>query len=204
MKKYVVRLEAEERQRLQQLVSTGKAAAYRIRHANVLLAVDESKQGSEMKDREAARAFGVSVRSIEYVRQRFVEEGLDAALERKKQLRPSVQKMFDGEKEAKLIAVACGPKPPGRARWTLELLADRVVALKIVERCSPQTVMRTLKKTCSSLGSSRCGAYRPNVTPNSFARWRTCWRPTSGHTIRSVRSSASTRRASNWSEKRPG
>src|SRR5439155_9137964 len=147
MKKYIVRLDAEERLRLEQLIRVGKAAAYRIRHANILLAVDESQAGSKMKDVEAARAFNVGVRSIESLRRRLVEEGLDAALDRKKQVRPSVEKMFDGEKEAKLIAIACGPKPQGRARWTLELLADRVVALKIVDRCSPQTIMRTLLKT---------------------------------------------------------
>lgn len=147
MKKYIVRLDAEERLRLEQLIRVGKAAAYRIRHANILLAVDESAAGSKMTDVEAARAFNVGVRSVEWLRQRLVEEGLDAALERKKQVRPSVEKMFDGEKEARLIAIACGPKPQGRARWTLELLADRVVALKIVARCSRQTVMRTLKKT---------------------------------------------------------
>lgn len=147
MKKYSVRLEAEERSRLEQLVRVGKAAAYRIRHANILLAVDESDAGSKTTDVEAARAFNVGVRSIEWLRKRLVEEGLDAALDRRKQVRPSVEKIFDGEKEARLIAIACGPKPQGRARWTLELLADRVVALKIVEHCSRQTVMRTLKKT---------------------------------------------------------
>jgi hypothetical protein len=146
-KKYVVRLEAEERLRLEQIVGVGKAAAYRIRHANILLGVDESDAGPKMTDADAARAFNVSVRSIESLRKRLVEQGLDAALERKKQVRPSIEKMFDGEKEAKLIAIACGPKPEGRARWTLELLADRVVALKVVDRCSPQTVMRTLQKT---------------------------------------------------------
>lgn len=147
MKKYIVRLDAEERSRLEKFIRVGKAAAYRIRHANILLAVDESQDGLKMTDVEAARAFNVGVRSIELLRQRLVEEGLDAALDRRKQVRPSVEKMFDGEKEAKLIAIACGPKPQGRARWTLELLADRVVALKIVERCSRQTVMRTLQKT---------------------------------------------------------
>lgn len=147
MKKYLVRLEAEERGQLEQLVRVGKAAAYRIRHANILLAVDESEAGPKLKDAQAAEAFGVAVRSIESLRKRFVEEGLDATLERKKQVRPSVERMFDGEKEAKLIAIACGPKPEGRARWTLELLAEKVVALKIVDCCSAQTIMRTLKKT---------------------------------------------------------
>jgi hypothetical protein len=147
MKKYVVRLESEERARLEQLVRVGKAAAYRIRHANILLAVDESPAGPSLKDAQAAEALGVAVRSIESLRKRFVEEGLDAALDRKKHVRPGVEKMFDGEKEARLIAVACGPAPEGRRRWTLELLAERVVALKIVDHCSPQTIMRTLKKT---------------------------------------------------------
>lgn len=146
MKKYIVRLDAAERAWLEQLVRTGKAAAYRIRHANILLAVDESAAGLKMKDEAAAQAFHVSVRGVESLRQRLVEEGLEVALARKKPERPSIERIFDGEKEAKLIALACGPKPEGRARWTLELLADRVVALKIVEHCSPQTVMRVLKK----------------------------------------------------------
>ena len=100
-----------------------------------------------MKDTEVASALSVAVRSIESLRKRFVEEGFDAALDRKKQVRPSVEPMFDGEKEARLIAMACGAAPEGRARWTLELLSERVVALKIVDHCSPQTIMRTLKKT---------------------------------------------------------
>lgn len=147
MKKYIVRLEAEERVRLQRLVRVGKGAAHRIRHANILLAVDESADGVKLNDEQAALALGVAVRSIETLRRRFVEEGLDAALERKKRERPSIEPMFDGHKEAQLIAIACGPKPTGRVRWTLELLADRVVALKIVEHCSRETVRRTLQKT---------------------------------------------------------
>jgi hypothetical protein len=174
MKKYIVRLETAERSRLQQLVSTGQAAAYRIRHANLLLAVDESEAGAKLCDCAAAEAFGVSVRTVELLRQRCVEQGLDAALERKKQVRPSVEKMFDGDKEARLIALACGPRPEGRARWTLELLADRVVALKIVEHCSPQTVLRVLQKTISSPGGNRCGASLPKATRSLSARWRTC------------------------------
>lgn len=147
MKRWMVRLEAEERRRLEQLVRRGKAAAYKIRHANVLLAVDGSEAGPRLSDEQVARTLGVAVRSIEYLRRRFVEEGLEAALERKKRERPSIEPMFDGHKEAKLIAVACGPKPKGRARWTLQLLADRVVALKVVEHCSRETIRRTLQKT---------------------------------------------------------
>ena len=147
MKKYIVRLEAAERERLERLVGTGKAAAYKIRHANILLAVDESKQDARLTDKQVARTLGVAVRSIESLRRKLVEEGLEACLERKKQTSPSVERIFDGEKEAKLIAIACGPAPEGRSRWTLELLADRVVRLNIVERCSNETVRRTLKKT---------------------------------------------------------
>jgi len=147
MKKYIVRLEPEERSRLEQIVRVGRSGALMIRHANILLAVDESGVGQKLADAEVAKALGVAVRSVESLRKRLVEEGLDAALRRKNQVRPSVAKMFDGEKEARLIAIACGPKPQGRVRWTLQLLADRVVKLKIVESCSPQTVMRTLQKT---------------------------------------------------------
>jgi len=153
MKKYIVRLDAEERSRLQTLVRTGKRAAYVIRHASLLLALDASDAGAKMTDVESSRAFGVSVRSIEYLRQRLLEDGLDAALERKKQVRPSVERIFDGEKEAKLIAIACGPKPEGRTRWTLELLADRAVVLKVVESCSARTVGRVLKKRDQALAA---------------------------------------------------
>lgn len=146
MKKWIVRLEAEERDRLKQLVRGGKAAAYKIRNANVLLAVDESEGGPGLADVRVAETLQVGVRWIESLRRRFVEEGLEACLTRKKQVRPSVQRTFDGEKEAKLIAVACGSPPKGRTRWTLELLADCVVALDIVDSCSPSTVQRVLKK----------------------------------------------------------
>lgn len=153
MKKYIVRLEAEERLRLEHLVGSGTRAAYIIRHANLLLAVDESDVGRKMTDQEAADAYGVSVRSIEHLRQRLVEAGLDSALGRKKQAGPSVERLFDGEKEAKLIAIACGEKPRGRCRWTLELLADRAVVLKIVESCSAKTVGRVLKKRDQTLAA---------------------------------------------------
>ena len=147
MKRWIVRLEAEERQRLEQMVRVGQASAYKVRHANVLLAVDESAAGPRLTDAEISRALGVTPRSIEMLRRRCVEEGLEACLARRKQERPSVEPIFDGTKEAQLIAVACGAAPEGRTRWTMELLADRVVALRIVERCSDETVRRVLKKT---------------------------------------------------------
>jgi len=147
-RKYVVRLESEEREILELLVKKGKTQAYRIKHANVLLVVDAD--GPDWSDEEAADAFGCHVNTVANVRQRFVEQGLEAALERKKQKSPSRERILDGEKEARLIALACSAPPEGRSKWTLQLLADKLVALKVVESISDQTVRRTLKKTSSS------------------------------------------------------
>jgi len=148
-RKYVVRLRSEEREALEILVKKGKTQAYRIKHANILLAVDAD--GPDWSDEEAAEAFGCHVNTVANMRQRFVEQGLEAALERKRQKSPSRERILDGEKEARLITLACSAPPEGRSKWTLQLLADKLVALKIVESISDQTVRRTLKKTNSSL-----------------------------------------------------
>ena len=145
MKKYIVRLSKDERRELDMLVGKGKTAAYKIRHANILLKVDA--EGPAWTDEQAAGAFGCHVNTARNVRQRFVEEGLSAALERKKQCSPSRQRVLDGAGEARLIALACSQPPDGRDRWTLQLLADQLVTLSIVESISDQTVRRTLKKT---------------------------------------------------------
>jgi transposase len=147
MKKYIVRLEPPGREQLGKLVSTGRAAAYRIRHANILLAADQSAAGPGLKDQDIATTLCVSVRSIEYLRQRLVEEGLEAALDRKKRSRPVVEPKFDGEKEARLVSLCCSQPPRGRKRWTLRLLADRLVELKVFKSVSYETVRRTLQKT---------------------------------------------------------
>ena len=173
MKRYSVTLTPQERSQLKTLVKTGKGAAYRIRHANVLLAVDASEGAPQLTDAQVAKTLNITTRTIEHLRQRFVEEGFDAALSRKKRELPPREQLFDGEKEARLIATACGPAPEGRVRWTLELLADRMVALKIVEHCSSQTIMRTLKKTNLSLGRKRCGVSLRKMTPSLSVRWRT-------------------------------
>ena len=146
-KKYVVALGPQERQALRRLVSVGKAAAYKRRHAEILLKADTGPGGPGWTDVQIAEAFEVSVRSIEYLRQRFVEEGLDAALARRKQCRPSVARKLDGQKEARLIALSCSPPPEGRQRWTLRLLADRLVALEVVDSISYEAVRQVLKKT---------------------------------------------------------
>ena len=148
MKKYIVRLDAEERERLERLVGVGRAAAYKIRHAHVLLMADVEGPGWE--DEQISKGLGVSVGQIEHLRKRFVEQGIDSCLARKKQERPSRASTFDGEKEARLIALACGKAPKGRERWSLRLLADQAVELQIVETTSHETVRQVLQKTRSS------------------------------------------------------
>jgi transposase len=147
MKKYKVTLTAEERQDLLELIAAGKAAAQRLAHARILLKADAAPGGPAWSDEPIAEAVEVSAATVERVRQRFVEHGLEAALVRKPQDRPSRQRKLDGRAEARLIALACSPPPEGRTEWTMQLLADKLVALEIVEAVSDATVRRTLKKT---------------------------------------------------------
>lgn len=148
MKKYIVELTDAERKQLEDLVTKGKTAAYKIKHANILLKADA--HGPGWVDTRIAEAFGCHMHTVENVRRRFVVHGLGRALERKKQDRPSQEIKLDGEGEARLIAIACSQPPEGRDRWTLQMLADELVRLEVVDSISPQTVMRTLKKTNSS------------------------------------------------------
>jgi len=147
MKKYIVTLTEEERVSLEQLVRTGKAAAYKITHARILLKADSSCGGPACTDGQIADALQVGTATVERLRQRFVEEGLDAALCRKKQRRPSRQRTFDGAAEARLVALACSQPPEGRACWTLRLLAEKLVELEVVDSVSHETVRQALKKT---------------------------------------------------------
>jgi transposase len=146
-KRYVVQLELEERARLERMVSVGKRAAAKLTHARVLLQADQSAAGPGWTDARIAEGLGVTTRTVENIRRRFVEQDLQAALERKKQCRPSRERLLDGAKEAKLAAICCSKAPNGRRRWTLRLLADRLVELNIVDSISHETVRRTLKKT---------------------------------------------------------
>jgi len=146
-KRYVVKLDKDERKELSQLVKQEKIAAKKRTHAQVLLVADCSKHGPGWKDEAIAEACRVTVQTVENIRKRLVLEGLEMALNRKKQVRPSRQKILDGEKEAKVVATCCGSAPSGHARWTLRLLADRIVELNIVEAVSHETVRRCLKKT---------------------------------------------------------
>ena len=154
-KKYVVRLSAPERRELEQMVKKGKTAAYKIKHANILLAADVN--GPDWPDAKIAQAFSCHFRTVENVRRRLVGEGLEAALQRKSRPQPPRERKLDGSGEARLIALACSTPPPGRERWTLKLLADELVRLEVVDTICDQTVRRTLKKTncdhtCTSAG----------------------------------------------------
>lgn len=148
-KKYIVRLTAQERQELEAVVNKGKTQAYRVKHANILLAIDAD--GPNWPDHQAAQAYQCHQNTVRNVRQRFVEQGLETALERKRQEFPSRKRIIDGDSEARLISIACSTPPEGRGKWTMHLLADELVALNVVESVSSQTVWRTLKKTNLSL-----------------------------------------------------
>ncbi len=144
-KKYIVRLTDEEREYLNELVSKGKSAAYKIKHANILLKTDADDSG--WTDEQAAVAFSAHRNTVAGIRQRFVEEGLESALGRKKQSAPSREKVLDGKGEASLIALSCSVPPEGHSRWTLRLLADKMAELVIAGSISHETVRQTLKKT---------------------------------------------------------
>ena len=150
MKKYVVELTIEERKQLEELINRGKVEGYKIQHAQVLLKADQGKHGLAWKDGDITNAFGCHVTTVENIRRRFIEFGLEAALARAK--RGPNKRKLDGDAEAHLIAAACSEAPAGQSRWTLRLLADRLVELGIVESVSHMTISRTLKKTNLSLG----------------------------------------------------
>jgi hypothetical protein len=143
-KKYIVRLTNEERQMLQEVISKGKAAAYTIKHANMLLKADAD--GPNWSDTRIAEAFSSNQNTVRNLRQRCVEYGFYAALNRRKRRRTSREKLLDGRQEARLIALRCSEPPAGCARWTLELLAEQLVELQVVDTVSRETVRQTLKK----------------------------------------------------------
>jgi len=152
MKKlYRVKLTVGERAQLQELLSKGKAAARTLAHARVLLKADEGVAGPRLTDAQIAEVLEVNRSTVERVRMRCVEEGLEAALRPRpsRQLHP---RKLDGVQEARLVTLACSPAPKGRGRWSLRLLADKLVELEIVDDISHETVRQTLKTTNSSLG----------------------------------------------------
>lgn len=143
--KYVVTLTSQERKELLDLVGKGEAAAYKIKHANILLGSDES--GENLPARAVAKAYHCHAQTVYGVRRRFVERGLEAAVGRKKRTTPPVPAKMDGRAEARLVALACEETPEGVSRWSLRLLSEKMVDLGVVASLSHETVRRTLKKT---------------------------------------------------------
>ena len=174
-KKYVVKLLEAEREQLRAAIDHQRTGKEKRRRAYILLKADEAQEGPGWADERIAESFEVARRTVERVRQCFVEEGLEAALERKAQAYPSRARVLDGEKEARLVALCCETVPEGRARWTLQLLADRLVELKLVESVSLETVRQCLKKTSFSLGGKRCGAFPRSRARSSSAPWKAYW-----------------------------
>jgi transposase len=167
VKTYVVRLSGEERQQLEMLIRKGKSPARRLLKARILLKADVSEAGDGWSDSRIIEALDASPSMVYRVRKQLVEEGLEAVLSRKQRTTPAVPPIFDGEKEAKLIALACSKPPKGRARWTLRLLENKVVELGIVDRASDSTIGRTLKKTLSSPIAASSGSSRRRPTARS-------------------------------------
>lgn len=150
-KKYIVDLTKKERKELKILVKTGKNSAKKLLHARILLQSDANTPSKNKTASEIAEALDISSKSVYRVRQRFVEEGLESALNRRKHSRTKPRKL-DGEGEAHLVALCCSEPPQGRARWTLSLLSDQLIRLNIVDSISATTVSETLKKTNLSRG----------------------------------------------------
>lgn len=170
-KTYIVELLAEERANLLELISRNEANRSKIINAYILLKADVGENGEGWTDLKIAEAFNISVRKIERTRQRLVEEGLDAALNRKTASCYKPRKL-QGDEEAFLIATCCSKAPEGYTRWTLKMLGDKLVQMNYVESISLETVRQTLKKMNLSLGKRKNGASRPKQTPNSSAKWK--------------------------------
>lgn len=171
MDKYRVTLTTDERAELERLVSVGKGAARRLTHARILLLADTA--GGEHADDEIVAALDVGLCTVGRVRQRLVTEGLPAALDPKPQPRRPDKVKIKGDVEQRLIRLACSDPPEGRRQWTLQLLADELVVLGLVEAVSTETVRQALKKTTSTRGSSRLGASRPRRAPSTSGGWKT-------------------------------
>jgi hypothetical protein len=150
VKKYIVKLSEDERRKLGELIQKGKRSAQLLTKARILLKADVSDAGDGWSDSRIAEALDTSVANIERTRRQLVEEGFDAVLTRKYNPNCARPRIFDGAAEAKLIALTCGPAPPGHAKWTLRLLEEKVVELHIVDSASDNTIGRILKKTFSS------------------------------------------------------
>jgi hypothetical protein len=166
-RKYVVRLDPEQRERLTALTRTGSAPARKLTHARVLLLADADHPDGQRPDTYIARALGVHVNAVAKVRKRFVTDGEAPALDRKPRATPPVPPKMDGRVEAHLVAICCSAAPAGRTRWTLELLAGELKARGLVTSVSVETVRKALKKTTSGRGGRSAGASPRRTRPGS-------------------------------------
>ena len=167
VKRYVVRLSAEERQQLEAMIRKGKSPAQRLLKARILLKSDISEDSEGWSDSRIIEALETSVSMVYRVRKQLVEEGLEAVLSRRAPAAAAVRRIFDGEKEARLIALACSKPPEGYARWSLRLLESKVAELGIVEAAGDSTIQRVLKKTLSSHTAANTGSSRPRPAARS-------------------------------------
>ncbi len=167
VKKYVVQLSGEERERLETLIRKGKSPARLLLKARILLKADVSEAGEGWSDSRIIEALETSESMVYRVRKQLVEDGFEAVLSRKQRAMPAIDRIFDGEKEARLIALACSKPPKGRVRWTMRLLENKVVELNIVDRASDSTIGRTLKKIRSSPIAVSVGSSRRRPTAHS-------------------------------------
>lgn len=162
-----IKLEVEERGRLSKLAGSQKTAALKVQRARAMLAMDCGEKGPAQSDPQAAAISGLSVRSLERLRRRVCEVGPLGALERKPRLSPPVEPKVTGEVEARMVQIACSQAPEDCARWTMKLIAERLIELEIVESISSETVRTTLKKTTLNPGNNNAGASRRKKTPGS-------------------------------------
>lgn len=170
-KRYVVTLSVEERKELEAITLNGKSSRNKVIKAFILLKADAVEQGEAWTDKRIAETYNISTSTVEQTRERFVEEGLEGALNRK-QTRRVYRRKIEGEEEAHLIALACSDPPEGRAEWTMQLLADKLVELNIVESVSDETVRRAMNKNELKPWQKKSGASRRNKTRLLSARWK--------------------------------
>jgi hypothetical protein len=171
-KTHRIRLTPEESQQLESLRRKGSVRADWNRAATVLLLADENRPDGPLRDVEIARAIHSHVRTVERIRERAVMFGFDAVLTRQPHPNPKPRKL-DGKAEASLVALCCSQPPDGRTCWTMQLLADKIIEMNIVDAIGSECVRRTLKKMLSSPGATPSGASRQNKTPRLSVRWRT-------------------------------
>lgn len=185
MRKHIIHLQTEQRQQLEALTSHGQAPARKIKHAQILL-----KSEQNWSDKEIMQAFDVGETTIWRVRTRFLEHGLNDALNRRPQGERPEKRRVSGEAEAHLIALACTKAPEGYERWSLRLLTKTAIELEVVSQVGRETVRQVLKKTNSNPGSKSNGAFRQRRTLSLSTIWKTCFLCTKGHMTRRDHKSA--------------